>query len=75
MASWSHYSHGLDMVSARRLARSRRKQMPVIAYPGPDWSDLIDLEFSDYGRDGGFAAGWFLAPVMLTLLLLIPLAL
>ena len=75
MASWSHYHHSLDMVAARRLTRARRGQAVVIAYPGRDWSDLIDLEFSNYGRDGGLPSGWFIAPVMMALLLLIPLAL
>lgn len=47
----------------------------AIAYPSRDWSDLIELEFSSYGRDPRFAGGWYIAPVMLALLLLIPLAL
>ena len=75
MASLSHCHHSFDMVAARRLARTRRGQAAVIAYPGRDWSDLIELEFSDYGRDRRLARGWFIAPVILTLLLLIPLAL
>ncbi|HWF64142.1 MAG TPA: hypothetical protein VN685_05985 [Rhizomicrobium sp.] len=72
MASWSH---SFDMVAARRIARSRRGKAVAIAYPGGTWSDLIELEFSNFGRDSRLPSGWFIAPVMLTLLLLIPLAL
>jgi hypothetical protein len=75
MASLSHRDHSFDMVAARRLARSRRGKAVAIAYPGSTWSDLIELEFSDFGRDSRLPSGWFIAPVMLTLLLLIPLAL
>ena len=75
MASWSHCDHSFDRVAAQRIARSRRGKAVAIAYPGPTWSDLIELEFSDFGRDARFPSGWFIAPVVLTLLLLIPLAL
>jgi len=75
MASWSHGHHSFDRVAAGRIARSRRGKAVAIAYPSPTWSDLIELEFSDFGRDGGLPSGWFIAPVVLTLLLLIPLAL
>lgn len=75
MASWSHRDHSFDMVAAKRIARARRAKTSVIAYPGREWSDLIELEFSNLGRDARFPSGWYIAPVMLTLLLLIPLAL
>ena len=75
MASLSQCHHSLDMVAARRIARSRRGKAVAIAYPGSAWSDLIELEFSDLGRDSRFPSGWFIAPVILTLLMLIPLAL
>jgi len=75
MASFSQCHHSFDMVAARRIARSRRGKAVAIAYPGSAWSDLIELEFSDFGRDARFSSGWFIAPVILTLLLLIPLAL
>lgn len=75
MASLSHCHHSFDIVAARKVARSRRAKAVVIAYPGHDWSGLIDLEFSSHGRDPRFISGWYLAPVMLALLMLIPLAL
>jgi hypothetical protein len=75
MASWNYGHHSFDISSAQRLSRARRAKAVAIAYPGPTWSDLIELEFSNFGRDARFPSGWFIAPVMLTLLLLIPLAL
>lgn len=75
MASLGHCHHSFDIVAAQRVARARRAKAVAIAYPSRDWSDLIELEFSSYGRDPRFAGGWYIAPVMLALLLLIPLAL
>lgn len=73
MASLSQCHHSFDTVAARRIGRARRRGKAVaIAYPGGIWSDLIELEFSDYGRDSHYPSGWYIAPVMLTLLLLIP---
>jgi hypothetical protein len=64
------------MVRARRLARARRSSGALaIAYPTSIWSDLIEVEFSPMGRSRNVPRGWFIAPVMLTLLMLIPLAL
>ena len=75
MTSFNNFDHGLDMVAARRVARARRGKAVAIAYPNRSWADLIELEFSGLGRDPRFASGWYIAPVMLTLLVLIPLAL
>ena len=76
MAYSSHGDHDFDMVRAQRLARARRASRSVaIAYPNSIWSDLIELEFSPLGRTRNVPRGWFIAPVMLMLLMLIPLAL
>lgn len=76
MAYSSHGDHDFDMVRARRLARARRSSRVIaIAYPNSIWSDLIELEFSPLHRNPDVPRGWFVAPVMLMLLMLIPLAL
>jgi hypothetical protein len=38
---------------------------------GLDYDALIDLEFSDYGRDGRFLPGWYILPSILGGLLVI----
>jgi hypothetical protein len=76
MTFLSHQDHSLDIIAARRMAGARRRiKATAIAYPGQTWADLIELEFGTYGRDPRFPSGWYIAPVILTLLLLIPLAL
>lgn len=75
MASLSQCHHNFDRVAAARMSNARRGKGIVVAYPGHTWSDLIELEFSDLGRDSRYPSGWYIAPVILTLLLLIPLAL
>lgn len=75
MTSFSYHDHNLDIIAARHRARARRGRAVAIAYPGPTWSDLIELEFSRCGRDPRYPSGWYIAPVILMLLLLIPLAL
>jgi len=36
-----------------------------------DYDALIDLEFSDYGRDGRFLPGWYILPSIVGGLLVI----
>jgi hypothetical protein len=41
-------------------------EIPAAAGPaadaGPDYDALIELEFSDYGRDDRFLPGWYILP-------------
>ena len=49
--------------------------IPAIAGPSnlaiQDYDALIDLEFSDYGRDGRFLPGWYILPSIVGGLLVI----
>ena len=75
MAYSSHRDSSFDIDRARHLAcRRRSSRVLAIAYPNSIWSDLIELEFSSLGRNPGTPRGWFVAPAMLALLMLIPLA-
>ncbi|MGH6827930.1 MAG: hypothetical protein ACREFW_03360 [Rhizomicrobium sp.] len=75
MAYSSHYDRDLDIVRAERLSRARRASRAVgVAYPNAIWSDLIEIEFSNFGRNPHYPRGWYMAPAMLMLLLLAPLA-
>ena len=75
MAYSSHYDRDLDVARGERLGRARRSARAVaIAYSNAIWSDLIEIEFSNFGRDPRYPRGWYMAPAMLLLLLLVPLA-
>ena len=42
--------------------RPARKRAPANVFRDRAHVDLIDLEFSEYGRDPRFAPGWFILP-------------
>ena len=62
MAYASHYSHIFDIPVAKPGPGKRRARHD---FRDRKRSDLIDLEFSDYGRDPRFPSGWFIVPVLL----------
>ena len=65
MAYVHHYDH-FDVLRSKRSKRSKRtKQGPIAQFfCGPENSDLMNLEFSNYGRNPRFPAGWFILPAV-----------
>ena len=58
MAYASSYRHVFDVP----VARPARKRVIANVFRDRTHADLIDLEFSEYGRDPRFPAGWFILP-------------
>jgi hypothetical protein len=58
MAYASPYRHVFDIP----VAQPARKRATANVFRDRAHADLIDLEFSEYGRDPRFASGWFLLP-------------
>ncbi len=46
----------------KRRPSVRHQPRKPTAKPREDLEDLIDLEFSDYGRDPRFVPGWWILP-------------
>ncbi|MES2253778.1 MAG: hypothetical protein V4559_01910 [Pseudomonadota bacterium] len=46
-------------------------EIPATGQSVRDYDALIDLEFSDYGRDGRFLPGWYILPSIVGGLLVI----
>ncbi len=64
MAHVHHYDHVFDVPPSKRMKR-RVKQGPIARlFCGPENPDLMDLEFSNYGRTPRFPAGWFILPAV-----------
>jgi hypothetical protein len=62
MAYVHHYDHIHDVPLARR---PRRRETAEI-FRGREYAELIDLEFSNVGRNPRFPAGWFILPAIVT---------
>jgi hypothetical protein len=58
MAYASPYRHVFDIP----VARLARKRITANVFRDRAHADLIDLEFSEYGRNPRFPAGWFILP-------------
>jgi hypothetical protein len=58
MAYASPYGHVFDIP----VVRPARKRATTNIFRDRTHADLIDLEFSEYGRDPRFVAGWFILP-------------
>jgi hypothetical protein len=57
MAYASPYRHVFDIPIA-----PTRKRATADVFRDRTHAELVDLEFSEYGRDPRFVAGWFILP-------------
>jgi hypothetical protein len=63
MAYVHHYDHIHDVPSVRR---PRRHRETAEIFRDREYAELIDLEFSNVGRNPRFPAGWFILPAVVT---------
>jgi hypothetical protein len=63
MAYVHHYDHIHDVPLARR---PRRRRETAEIFRDREYAELIDLEFSNAGRNPRFPAGWFILPAVVT---------
>lgn len=62
MAYVHHYDHAFD----GPLSKRARRREPAQVFRSREHSDLIDLEFSNVGRNPRFPAGWFILPAIMS---------
>lgn len=60
MAYAGHYRHVFD------IPVSRRKREVSAVFRDPSHVKLAELEFSNYGRNPRFVAGWYILPAVVT---------
>jgi len=60
MAHASHYRHVFDIPVPRR-----RREVSAV-FRDPAHASLIECEFSNYGRNPRFPAGWYILPAVVT---------
>lgn len=60
MAYAGHYRHVFD------IPVSRRKREVSAVFRDPSHKKLVELEFSNYGRNTRFPAGWYILPAVVT---------
>jgi hypothetical protein len=65
MAYVHHYDHVFDVPLSNRAKRPKRRNVSSV-FCNPEDPAMSELEFSNYGRNPRFPAGWFILPAIVT---------